>query len=114
METTILNYVGPQTLGDGKESVNSYEHRRANTGLYTSPFGKALRYMLLGWERYATTHRERYESSIGEDGVLGPEWAAIGESLRGLLNGDCGGWDAGSLCANISRVLREHGCEPRE
>src|SRR5256885_1826352 len=44
--------------------------------------------MLRAWARYADQHRERYDASIGDDGVLGPEWAAIGMALLGLLNGE--------------------------
>ena len=36
-------------------------------------------------------------SPIGEDGVLGEYWAEWGKALRGLLNGDCGRLDCGSL-----------------
>lgn len=56
--------------------------------------------LIRSWLLYADTHRERYESGIGEDGFLGKEWAAIGFSLRDLLNGELGGLDGG-LCDGI-------------
>ena len=56
----------------------------------------ALVLMFRGWYDYASQHRLQYESLIGEDYVLGPEWEAIGDSLRALLNGDIGRLDGGT------------------
>lgn len=46
---------------------------------------------------YADAHQSRFESSIGDDGFLGPEWLQILKSTRALLNGDCGRLDCGTL-----------------
>jgi hypothetical protein len=111
MQTTVLDYVGPAKLSDGKESANHYEHRHALSRQYTSPFGRALRAMAEGWELWALAYQDRCECCIGTDGVLGEHWQAVGEGLRRLLDGDTGGWDAGSLNHNIRRIMREHGCK---
>lgn len=67
--------------------------------------------MLLAWAGYAVAHRMRYESPIGDDGVLGPAWQAQGEALLTLLNGERGELDGG-LCDRIVRaVLANEGCE---
>ncbi len=72
-------------------------------------FERGIRDMVLGWEAYATQHGHRYESLIGDDGVLGPEWAAIGGALIGLLNGNCGRFDCGTLDARIRNFAATHG-----
>lgn len=41
-----------------------------------------------GMIRYAKTYAKRYDRKIGEDYVLGPEFASVIKGLRGLLNGD--------------------------
>lgn len=61
--------------------------------------------MLRGWATYAAAHQQAYESRIGDDGVLGPEWQAIGEALLGLLNGDLGRLDGGTLDGFIRDTL---------
>ena len=65
--------------------------------------------MLDGWLAYADHHHRQYESSIGEDYVLGPEWAAIGRALLGLLNGVIGRLDCGTLDGLIRGVLAAEG-----
>jgi hypothetical protein len=69
----------------------------------------ATKLLIRGWALYADAHRERYGSGIGDDGVLGPEWAKMGEAIRGLLNGDIGSLDAGTLDAFIGETLRAEG-----
>ena len=37
---------------------------------------------------YAKSYRDRYESKLCKDYVLGPEWLSALKGVRGLLNGD--------------------------
>jgi hypothetical protein len=75
-------------------------------------FERALVTMLCGWLEYASACQARYESPIGSDYVLGPEWKAIGEGIRGLLNGESGSrLDMGTLDACINRTLTANGIE---
>jgi len=64
-------------------------------------FESAIVHLLNGWVEYASHHRKQYISSIGDDGVLGPEWWEIGKALRHLLNGETGRLDCGTLDAFI-------------
>lgn len=73
---------------------------------------RALVFILKGWEEYAEGHEDAYESPIGEDYVLGDDWAKIGFALRGLLNGDLGRLDGGTLDAFICHRLNEAGFDP--
>lgn len=68
--------------------------------------------MLRGWLLYADIHRERYDSGIGADYVLGPQWARIGAGLRDLLNGELGRMDAGTLDALIANTLTAEDFDP--
>jgi len=65
--------------------------------------------MLRGWLTYADRHQARYHSGIGADGVLGDEWAALGHAILGLLNGETGRLDCGTLDALIRGTLVAEG-----
>ncbi len=66
--------------------------------------------LLKAWQMYAKDHQTRYDSPVGEDGVLGVYWREVGLCLRGLLNGDVGPrLDCGTLDAFILGVLAENG-----
>ena len=68
--------------------------------------------MLSGWLGYADAHSQEYSSSIGEDGVLGAQWAQIGAALRSLLNGDMGRLDCGTLDSLIAKTLESQDFNP--
>lgn len=67
--------------------------------------------MLHFWAMYAVEHQKRYESPIGEDYVLGVDWKDMGLALRGLLNGETGRLDCGTLDGFILETMRENGIE---
>lgn len=66
---------------------------------------QALVLMFKGWLMYADAHLADYESPIGDDMILGPEWASIGKGLRNLLNGELGRMDAGTLDSVVVDAL---------
>lgn len=67
--------------------------------------------MLDAWARVGELHRAKLETTIGADGVLGPQWQAIGLGIRGLLNGDLGDLDAGECDRFILATLAKEGME---
>lgn len=67
--------------------------------------------LIRGVSHYADQHARRYESPIGEDGVLGQEWATAVRAVRGLLNGELGGLDGGTLDKMLCGMLRQEGFE---
>ena len=85
-------------------------HMKA-VGMPTNSEGPLIS-MLRGWLNYADRHYLAYESTIGEDGVLGPEWAKIGASLRELLNGELGRLDGGTLDGVLYDTLKAEGFDP--
>ena len=101
-------------LPDGADFSGWKERHAAALASPRSGFERALTGMLAGWLRYADAHRNQYESHIGNDGVLGDEWARIGAGLRGLLNGALGRFDAGTLDSLIADTLRAHDFDPDE
>jgi hypothetical protein len=102
---SVLAYRGPNT---DKLTVAQSHHQAALAGK-NNDFGRALQKMLTGWEEYAAAHAKRYEDQIGTDYVIGPYWAEVGFAIKRLLDGDVGGWDCGSLCANISDAIEAAG-----
>lgn len=91
---------------------SGWKSRHRNALLSPMGFERPIVGMLRGWIQYAERHRQQYESTIGEDGVLGPAWAQIGDGIRQLLNGDCGRLDCGTLDSIIHDNLREAGFDP--
>lgn len=89
----------------------STRHLKAVTSPGTG-FERAYVEMLRGWLRYADVHATRYDSGIGDDGVLGPLWARIGDALLGLLNGDLGNMDGGTLDGIIRDTLLAEDFDP--
>ncbi len=67
---------------------------------------------IASWISYAEKHEKRFESKIGDDGVLGPAWAQWGDALRQLLNGDLGQADCGTLDTILVDNLMEQGFNP--
>lgn len=88
------------------------------TQISTSPLSgrraeheKALVALYKGWRMYAEAHEKRFESKIGEDYVLGPEWQKIGEALRRLLNGETGNLDCGTVDSSILDTMKANGID---
>jgi len=69
-------------------------------------------HLIEGAATYADVHRERYESKVGDDGILGPAWEAIVRSCLTMLNGELGRLDGGTLDKLLRDMLREEGIEP--
>lgn len=99
----ILKLHGPDRTDAGRITVTAQQHyHAADPGMvHTNDHGRAMSMMLRGWSLYAKAHRDRFESGIGEDYMLGLEWADIGMALLGLLNGETGGLDRGSIDRNV-------------
>lgn len=68
--------------------------------------------LIKSWLDYGQRHRAQYAASIGDDYVLGPEWAQIGMALLTLLNGDLGRLDGGSLDGIIRDAMLAQGFDP--
>ena len=77
-----------------------------------SEFEKAFVELLSGWLRYADSHAQAYKSRIGDDGVLGAYWAQIGAGLRGLLNGELGRFDGGTLDSVLVSAMEAQDFDP--
>lgn len=70
--------------------------------------GDAVSAMLDAIEQYCDAYRAMYGGPVGNDYVFGPE---IGQSLNavdGLLNGELGSHDGGTLSDRIYAIAREH------
>jgi hypothetical protein len=96
-------------------------HSTAYTSLYTCKgiqmAAIKISKVTLPKQNWVMAHNEAidwpkgFESLIGEDYVLGPEWTQIGTAIRGLLNGETGRLDCGTLDGFILETMRENGVE---
>lgn len=82
----------------------------------TAPHGveRPIVEMLNGWSRYAVAYRQRYESEIGTDSVLGHAWLNVAKGIHEMLNGEIGRLDAGTLDSVIRAELQVCGFDPDE
>lgn len=99
----------PHFTGD---DATGWQQRHMHALMRPTGPERAVIGLLAGWATYADQHRAHYGSGIGADGVLGPQWMAIGEAIRGLLNGECGRLDCGTLDAFICNTLRAEDFDP--
>lgn len=60
---------------------------------------------------YADDYRKRYGVLIGDDGVLGQAWLTVVKGICGLLNGECGGLDCGTVDALLRDMAASQGFE---
>lgn len=92
-------------------NIGGWKERHLSAVNYPVRFEQPIIDLFKGWLLYADEHFARYESQIGEDGVLGDYWERIGDSLRGLLNGDCGRLDCGTLDGIVLDSMRVAGID---
>lgn len=90
--------------------MNDYKARHAAAMSDPKPgFEHALVCLMHGLSEYADAHRRAYESAIGDDGVLGEHWRDIVASVVGLLNGEAGRLDCGTLDGQLRRLAEDNG-----
>ena len=65
-------------------------------------------------EAMADAHAERYAAVIAEDGVLGDCWLKILHGVRGMLNGETGRLDCGTVDGWLVRLALGHGFTDEE
>ena len=102
--TDRLNFVPNYAKEWGNRHLSAIRHPIASE--------RSIVVLLRGWLEYADQHKARFESTIGEDGFLGPEWAKMGSSLLELLNGELGRLDGGTLDSIIREALTAEGFDP--
>jgi hypothetical protein len=61
--------------------------------------------LLDAWVLYANCYRDRYESDIQNDYVIGEAWSTVADGILGLLDGELGRLDAGTI-DSVIRDLR--------
>jgi len=95
------------------ESIPGYWARHEDALAHPRNQELPLVIMLRGWLAYADMHKAQFESGIGRDSLLGPQWAVIGAALRALLNGDVGRrLDLGVLDGVLYSALQAEGFDP--
>ena len=87
---------------------------RAHQQAYHSPragFESALVGFVNALGEYAAAHAKAYGSTIADDGVIGEEWQTIARGVLGLLNGERGRLDGGTIDGAIRDLARAAGFE---
>ena len=102
----------------GARHVGGWKTAEANTTQAMGASAKvwqAVVKMLLALAEYADGHTSRYESSIGQDGVLGDDgWLSILKGVRVLLNGELGPLDGGTLDRLLFDMAEAAGFDRKE
>jgi len=104
----------PHYFGAHSETLRAALRGTPNVGaahhsavMYPRPeFESPVLELLVGLAGYADAHRDRYESEVGEDGVLGDHFEEIARGLLGLLNGETGRLDCGTLDGAIRKLCK--------
>ena len=93
--------------------ANEYWKRRHREAMRDphSGFELAIVEMYDALGEYADAHRNTCDSPIGDDGVLGEEWKQIALGVIGLLNGETGRLDCGTLDRQIREMAAANGVE---
>lgn len=102
---TFINHA----TGRKKPNDTGWQDRHVEALYRPRGFEAAIVGALEAWARYADEHRARYESGVGEDGFIGPEWANMGRAIRALLNGETGRLGCGTLDGFIVDTLASEG-----
>jgi len=98
----IFDYHGPKTATYAQHLNAVHDHESNSSAV-------SLAAILRGWDSYAAAYEASYGDAIGTDCVLGPAWARCGLAIKGLLDGDCGALDCGSVARNILAALDAQG-----
>lgn len=86
-------------------------HRAAMTEPRT-PHERAVVGLVTGLAEYAEAHAQSYLTTIGEDYVLGPEFVDACKAVRGLLNGETGRLDCGTIDRFLCELIEIGGGNP--
>jgi hypothetical protein len=70
---------------------------------------KAILQLIDALNYYQETHRDIHGSQLAEDGVLGERWIKMVRGAIGLLNGDLGRLDGGTLDAHLRSIAIDAG-----
>lgn len=92
-----------------KRHCRAWDNSWANKGGASMGMESALVLMIKSLAYYADAHFQRYESRVGQDGVLGPAWADSVRNALTLLNGELGNLDAGTLDGLLRSMLKLEG-----
>jgi predicted RNA methylase len=93
--------------------IDSLREHAAAIANPAAGFERPVVAMVKALAEYADAHRQRYGDPIRQDYILGEYWHMLGEALIGLLNGETGRLDCGTLDRTI-RDLIDSSAGPEE
>ena len=92
------------------DRLNQWKLRHAAAFRDPNPEELPIVSLVSAFISYAEHAKTKFDWDIGNDGVLGPHWLAIGKGIVGLLDGPMGTrLDGGTLWSAIDMTLKEYG-----
>lgn len=92
----------------GQAHLDAFFGRNCSKGTQ----GRAIASMTRALAEYADAHEKMFECPIGDDHVLRPHWADMVRAVRGMLNGETGNLDCGTMDRLLCDMLRAERFEP--
>ena len=114
MTATKTDMLDLTYVPDCRGNIGDWKGRHLSAVKAPRNFETPIIGLLRSWLTYAALHEMRYESGIGEDGVLGDAWRDTGLAIHKLLDGDCGRLDCGTLSTIIHHNLAVQGFKEGE
>ena len=105
VEKTLVGTEARTFRDNGWGRRHCLEWKRAH--LFTH--AASMRRFIEGLATYADAHQKEFDSTISEDGVLGDYWLDIFKGVRGMLNGELGALDGGTLDTTLLGILEKAG-----
>jgi hypothetical protein len=108
LTSASIKLLTPRSGGAGRAFEAWYDRHMSAVRAPSVGHERAIVGMFVALQEMAEAHRERFESPIGEDGVLGVYWADIANGLIGMLDGEAGRLDCGTLDGAIRNLAAAH------
>lgn len=99
-------------VGSKSFKGNQWGPRHVEAHVRGKGIERAISGLLNAAALYADEYAKELGSSIGEDHVLGPDWAKILSGFRGLLNGPLGRLDGGTLDKLVGAIAQNETLDP--
>lgn len=105
----LVQFLAPE----GAPQVSNKGYLRWHHEALQSPRGIeiAITDMRRALLRYGIEHKERYGAELGGDGFLGDHWLQMARGYLGMLNGETGRLDCGTLDGELRRWAMGFGFE---
>jgi hypothetical protein len=71
--------------------------------------GDALKLIVMGLEMYARAFKQVHDCTLGDDGVIGFDWAEACKDVIHMMNGPSGDVNRAELSGRLHEIAQAHG-----